>query len=105
MISDLARPGELSEIVSPYPGNGRGLWIYQDAWLSLGDLRQNTRVEYVLHSAGSYGVYVFVVEGSVEIAGTTLGRRDGLGVTRMSDFSLRALSDTRVLLIEVPPVE
>ena len=57
VISDLARPGELSEIVSPYPGNGRGLWIYQDAWLSLGDLRQNTRVEYVLHSAGSYGVY------------------------------------------------
>ena len=105
MISDLARPGELSEIVSPYPGNGRGLWIYQDAWLSLGDLRQNARVEYVLHSAGSYGVYVFVVEGSVEIAGTTLGCRDGLGVTRMSDFSLRALSDARVLLIEVPPVE
>lgn len=104
VISDLARPGELSEIVSPYPGNGRGLWIYQDAWLSLGDLRQNTRVEYVLYSAGSYGVYVFVVEGNVEIAGTILGRRDGLGVTRMSDFSLRALSDTRVLLIEVPPV-
>lgn len=72
---------------------------------SLGDLRQNARVEYVLHSAGSYGVYVFVVEGSVEIAGTTLGCRDGLGVTRMSDFSLRALSDARVLLIEVPPVE
>ena len=45
VISDLARPGELSEIVSPYPGNGRGLWIYQDAWLSLGDLRQNARVE------------------------------------------------------------
>ena len=56
MISDLARPGELSEIVSPYPGNGRGLWIYQEAWLWVGVLRLISRGDFVLHSAGSYGV-------------------------------------------------
>lgn len=31
VISDLIRKNEICEIVSPYPGNGKGLWIYQQA--------------------------------------------------------------------------
>lgn len=105
VISHLIRPNELSVIVSPYPGDGKGLWIYQNAWFSLGDLSRDTRVEYRMHSADSYGVYAFVIEGSVEVAGLLLERRDGVGITRTPSFSVRAVTDARVLLIEVPPVE
>lgn len=104
VISDLARPGELSEIVSPYPGNGRGLWIYQDAWRRwaiCGRIRaSNTCCTAPAVTASTYSSWKATSKSPVRSSAA----RDGLGVTRMSDFSLRALSDTRVLLIEVPPV-
>lgn len=104
-IADLIRPNELSTVVTPYPGDGHGLWIYQQAWFSIGDLTQGVSKEYAFKSSDSFGVYVFVIGGDVEVAGTTLGPRDGLGVTETQMFNITALSDARVLLIEVPSID
>lgn len=103
VISDLIRPNELCVIVSPYPGDGHGgLWIYQQAWFSWGELEAGTRAEYALKSPGSFGVYVFVIDGEVEVAGQSLSPRDGLGVSEMDRFEIHAKEKARVLLIEVP---
>lgn len=75
--------------------------ILQDAWFALGELDQGVEVSYKLHSPDS-GVYFFVIEGEVKIGDTTLSRRDGLGVWDLESIEVKALADSRVLLMEVP---
>lgn len=105
VIADLIRKNELSEIVSPYPGTGKGLWIHQQAWFSIGDLDPETTVKYTLKSPDSLGVYVFVIKGSITAGNVELNKRDGLGITKADSFKIKALTDARVLLMEVPPVK
>ena len=58
------RKNQFQTIVSPF-GN-EGLWIYQDAWLSLCDIDENYEISYKIKKEGN-GVYAFVIEGDVEI--------------------------------------
>lgn len=74
--------------------------ILQDAWFSLGELEQGKKVEYKLHKQNT-GVYCFVIEGEIKIGDTVLSRRDGMGIYETQGFSVRALKDAYVLLMEV----
>lgn len=75
VIADLLKKNEITEIVSPYPGDGKGLWIYQQAWFSIGELEKNTLQGYKLKSPNSLGVYAFLIEGKCH------GRRKRAGKT------------------------
>ena len=103
MISDLIRKNEISEIVSPYPGNGKGLWIYQQAWFSIADFDKDSLQLYKMKSKESLGVYIFIIEGSIMIKDIELRRRDGIGVYDTEEVEFKATEKSRVLLIEVPP--
>ena len=103
VISDLIRKNEISEIVSPYPGNGKGLWIYQQAWFSIADLDKDSLQLYKMKSKESLGVYIFIIEGSIMIKDIELRRRDGIGVYDTEEVEFKATEKSRVLLIEVPP--
>ncbi|MEY2707524.1 MAG: hypothetical protein RIQ91_154, partial [Bacteroidota bacterium] len=46
--------------------------------------------------------YVFVIEGSIEVNGHVLGRRDAIGVWELDDVEIKATADADVLLIEIP---
>jgi hypothetical protein len=67
----------------------------------MGDLDPEVSLEYELKQEGN-GVYLFVLEGEVEVAGTLLGRRDGMGIWETSQIQFNSLSDSRLLLMEVP---
>lgn len=88
------------QILSPDPTD-EGVWINQDAWFSLGELAVGHEQSYAIKKAGN-GVYVFVLEGSVEINGEQLERRDGLGIWDADGFVVKAAQDARVLLMDVP---
>ena len=88
------------QILSPDPTD-EGVWINQDAWFSLGELAAGHEQSYAIKKAGN-GVYVFVLEGSVEINGEQLERRDGLGIWDADGFVVKAAQDARVLLMDVP---
>ncbi|MDR0982028.1 MAG: pirin family protein [Culturomica sp.] len=104
-IKDLLRPNEISDIVTPYPGNGKGLWIYQDAWFSIGELSKDSVHTYKLHSDKSLGVYVFMIDGSISIDDVRLTKRDGIGLYDMKDFSFNVNEKSTVLFIEVPDLK
>ena len=99
-IKELKKPNTLYPIVTPDP-NGPAMWIHQDAWFHMGDFNQSTEIEYKINKAGN-GVYVFLIEGSAEIAGEAIKKRDAVGVWETDNFSLSMGSNSRVLLIEVP---
>ena len=47
-------------------------------------------------------VYAFLIEGSVQIDGESLEKRDALGLWDTESFELLANPNSRILLIEVP---
>ena len=99
-IANIAKPDELSQILSPYP-NDQGVWIHQQAWFHIGELSKGWKGSYRL-KAEKNGVYFFVIEGDVTVAGQPLNRRDGLGVSETEEIEITAGNDARLLVMEVP---
>ena len=74
------------------------LSIYQDAFIYAGHLREGTELTHpIKHQA-----YVLVSEGSLELEGRLLNKGDGLEVAELSSINMKALSNTRVLVIDAP---
>ena len=48
------------------------------------------------------GVYLFVIEGEVEVSNTILSRRDGAGFYDTDSITIEVLKDAKILLMEVP---
>lgn len=94
------RTGQWQVVVSPEV-NGAGVWINQDARLSLTNLAAGSDISYRTALTGS-GVYVFVLEGEVSVGDQHLGRRDGLGITETDVFTVKAATAAGLLAIEVP---
>lgn len=91
----------LTPLITPYP-SASALWIHQDAWFSIGQFDKDVEVEYKIKKSGN-GVFAMVIDGDFDLSGTTLHRRDGLGVWETESISLKALSDNaRILLMDIP---
>ncbi len=99
-IADLLRPNELSVVLSPN-AQDKGVWIHQDAWFSMGEFDQSTELIYDSKKSGN-GAYLFVLEGSVEVEGHSLGRRDAIGVWNYEQLAVSTSPGTRLLLMDVP---
>ena len=93
------RKNQFQTIVSPF--GSEGLWIYQDAWLSLGDIDENNEISYKIKKEAN-GVYVFVIDGNIEINGNILNKRDALGISETNEIIIKTNSSSEILLVEVP---
>lgn len=87
-------------LVSP-DGKDNSLCIHQRVWLSRISLQANNNVDYQLKNENS-GVYVFVINGQINIGDETFQSRDGAGITDEKQITIHAHKDSDVLLIEVP---
>jgi redox-sensitive bicupin YhaK (pirin superfamily) len=94
------RLNKFQNIVSPVK-DSEGVWINQNAWFHLGNLKKNVQLGYQVKHKGN-GVYAFILEGDVTINGEKLNKRDGLGVWDTDALSITADNDAEVLLMEVP---
>lgn len=101
-IDPADRKNKLQQIISPNPED-EGSWIHQDAWFHLTDLDAGNEVVYTLKGEGT-GVYIFLLEGKLEVAGEKLSRRDAIGVTDAQEIVLKASQNASVLIMEVPMV-
>lgn len=99
-IRDIKKENEFYQVLSPN-ANDQGVWIHQDAWFHLGKFDKDIETSYTLKKAGN-GMYFFVLEGEVQIGNQIVSKRDGFGVWNTEKINLKSLSDSRVLLMEVP---
>ena len=99
-IGDLEKKNELYQVLSPNPDDA-GVWIHQDAWFFMGNLEAGISREYNIHKPGN-GIYVFVLEGDVTIDGQALNKRDGYGVWDAVGIQIKADTDAKMLVMEVP---
>ena len=93
------RKNKFQTLVSPRTNHVKGsLTINQQAYISIIDLDVGVYLEYNLHNAA----YFFVISGKVMIENDKLNDRDALGVTMTNKVSLRAISDAKLIVIDVP---
>lgn len=99
-LRDIEKENKFYQVVSPNKEDD-GAWINQDAWFSIGKFSKGNSDEYKIKKSGN-GVYAFVLEGEVEIDGEQFSKRDGVGVWDTESINVKASSDARVLLMDVP---
>lgn len=75
--------------------------ILQDAWFSMGEFEAGVIKEYKLHKKEN-GVYLFIIEGEVEVNDLVLSKRDGAGFWETDSITVEVLKQAKVLLMEVP---
>jgi quercetin 2,3-dioxygenase len=93
------RLNKIKTVVSPVDKDA--LWINQDSYFSLTNPEKDKSVIYKIKSKGN-GLYVFVIEGEVEIEGEKLSKRDAVALEGLESTEIKAIKNSEVLLIEVP---
>lgn len=93
--------GEWLNVVAPLGEQTDALQINQDAWFSLGKFEKGKTVAYSKKRPAN-GLYVFVIEGGVEVAGEMLSRRDAVGITGADTIEVTANDHAYVLIMDVP---
>jgi quercetin 2,3-dioxygenase len=77
------------------------LTINQNAKISRLKLGANNSVDYAINEA-SYGSFVFIISGEIEIANENLKERDAIGIYDTKEFKIKAIRDSYLINIEVP---
>jgi len=98
---DVANRSNTWQIVVSPKEEDNALWINQDARFALANLEAGKQLDYKNGFTGN-GVFLVVINGSVEIDGTILNKRDALGISKTDVFNITANEDAELLAIEVP---
>ncbi len=90
------------DIVSPKDNNdGNALWVYQKTFFHLGIFDSNTTIKYQVKIPKN-GVYLFLIEGEIEVNNQTLKARDAMGINDFDQFEIKINTKSKILLVEVP---
>jgi quercetin 2,3-dioxygenase len=92
------RKNKLTTIVSHEEGQAH-CWINQNAKLSLGYFEEGKTLEYSFSNENKC-LFIFVIEGSLNLHGTIIKKRDALGVWDADKLTIDSLSGAEFLLIE-----
>lgn len=89
----------LKNVINTVIGKG-ALRIKQDASVHVVDLEKDREVDHEI-PAGK-GVYLQMTGGQVQLGSARLSAGDGAGITEAKRIEIRALEDSKFILIEVP---
>ena len=99
-LEESKQKNNFAQILSPNQDD-EGVWIHQDAWFHLSDFDKDFSKTYQIKKAGN-GMYVFVISGTISVDGQELETRDGLGITDFETLDIKAATDAKFLLMEIP---
>lgn len=89
-------------VVSPEDKNdGNALWIHQQAFLHLGVFDAGRTIQYDVKIPEN-GIYIFLIEGELEINGQAVNERDALGIVEFDSVEINTKAAVKILIIEVP---
>jgi redox-sensitive bicupin YhaK (pirin superfamily) len=97
-----SRRNSFVTVVSPEDKNdGEALWIYQQAFLHLGLFDAGQTINYDVNIPDN-GIYLFLIEGEIEINNQTIHERDAFGVVEFNSITITTNKPSKILVIEVP---
>jgi hypothetical protein len=89
-------------IVSPKDKNdGNALWVHQQTYINLGIFEKDISINYKINIPEN-GVYLFLIEGEIEVDNQILKQRDAMSVIDFEQFEIKINSKAKILLVEVP---
>ena len=99
------RQNKWQEIIKPNTQTeGDAIFIHQQAWFSMADIAENKALTYTSKSTNN-GIYLFVIEGNIEVANEKLKDRDAIGITEFQSVEIKANSNARILVMDIPMLE
>jgi redox-sensitive bicupin YhaK (pirin superfamily) len=99
-LKEIQKDNAFFQVLSPNKED-QGVWVNQNAWFHIGKFTKGNSDIYTIKSTGN-GVYAFVLEGKVNINNQDLSNRDGMGIWNTESVVVKATTDARVLLMDVP---
>lgn len=99
-LDRVAQKNNFAQIVSPNIDDA-GVWVHQDAWFYLSDFDAGYQKKYELKKEGN-GLYAFVISGTISINNQEMQTRDGLGISDFKTLDIKATTDAKFLLMEIP---
>ncbi len=96
--------GKWKTVVAPLGSENDCLQVNQETYFNLTELEDQITLDYKLHGSGQ-GIFMMVIEGSIDVANHRLSRRDAIGISEAERVSIKSNSaKTQVLLIEIPMI-
>jgi redox-sensitive bicupin YhaK (pirin superfamily) len=77
------------------------LYIHQNAAVSIGRLDKGNQLVYKNLYKGN-GIYLFVLDGSINFENVELEKRDAVGVYDSDEYTFSASSDANFIIVDVP---
>jgi len=96
-----AEINKFNTIVAPKDTSENALWIHQNAYLKITSLEKDKMLKYSLTDTNN-GIYAFVISGNASIAQINLSKKDALAITEFEEIEIKAITNTRILIIETP---
>lgn len=89
----------LNKVVSPDKSEDT-IWIYQNTYFYLGEFTKEQEIQY--KHKNQYGIYLFVIEGTVKTEWEALNSRDAMSVITQDsqDLYIKVFPGTKILLID-----
>jgi quercetin 2,3-dioxygenase len=94
------RKNQLTMIVSNEEGQ-QHCWINQNAKLSLGWFEKDATAVYEFNPVNK-GIFIFVIDGTVQANGIELHKRDAVGIWDASAISIHTKEESEYIIIEAP---
>ncbi len=101
VFNDEGKKNKFQTVVSPDKSNQETMWINQDAYFSLAKIDEGKELTYDLNIKNN-GVYLFLIDGKINIDGQQFEKRDGIGIENTDNILIKAESDSYLLAIEIP---
>lgn len=93
---------QLQTVVAPKDKlEGTALPISQQAYIYRTTLDTDSTIETGFKSEGN-GMYIFVVDGNIEVENHQLGNRDAIGISEIDNIKIKAKNKAELVMIEVP---
>ncbi|MEC4003130.1 pirin family protein [Flavobacterium sp. SUN052] len=91
---------DFAQILSPNQDD-EGVWIHQDAWFYLSDFDKDFSKKLALKREGN-GFYIMNIEGEIEVNGEKLETRDAIGIWETAEIEIKATTNAKFLVMEIP---
>lgn len=102
LFSVEGKKNKLQTVVAPKDKlEGDALPISQQAYIYRTSLDIDKSINLNLKS-NKNGLYVFVVDGEVEVEGNPLIKRDAIGISDTNSISIKSKENSELIIIEVP---
>jgi len=92
---------EIKTLIQPETAEGT-LRLQQNAWFKMAKFDSGKEATITVEDPKNNGIYIFLLNGSIEVDGNSMETRDAIGIWETENVSIKTNDKSEFLIIEVP---